>query len=57
MLFLTDVAENRNQRQTTANLIRASKIIEPGDWVLNIHPAGSFYRCVVLYIQHAPFSS
>ena len=44
MLFLTDIEENRNQRISTARLIEACSMIEPSDWVLNMHPSGGFYR-------------
>lgn len=44
MLFLTDSAENRRQRETMGATIKAVGIIEPTDWVVNIHVSGYLYR-------------
>ncbi|KAL8949751.1 MAG: hypothetical protein Q9222_004167 [Ikaeria aurantiellina] len=48
MLFLTNQAENRNQRVAMGELMRACKMVEPWDWVLNLHYSGNFYRSLDL---------
>lgn len=47
MIFLTDSVENQNQRVTMSLVMKACKVIEPSDWILNIHASGHFYRYVV----------
>ncbi|CAG8257932.1 unnamed protein product [Penicillium nalgiovense] len=42
MLFLTDSAENRRQRESIGALIEAVGIVRPTDWILNIHVSGYF---------------
>lgn len=44
MLFLTDSEENFNQRIAMGKLMKACKMVEPSDWVLNLHYSGNFYR-------------
>lgn len=51
MIFLTDSIENQNQRITMSLLMKACKVIEPSDWILNIHASGHFYRYVVRHSQ------
>ncbi|KAA8651451.1 uncharacterized protein ATNIH1004_000334 [Aspergillus tanneri] len=48
MVFATDSGENRQQRATIGALMRAFRVIEPGDWVLSMHVSGSFYRALDL---------
>lgn len=44
MLFLTDAEENQNQRVAITLLMKACKMFEPSDWVLNLHTSGFLYR-------------
>lgn len=46
MLFLTDSAENRRQRESIGALIQALGIVQPTDWILNLHVSGYLYRLV-----------
>lgn len=46
MLFLTDSAENRRQREAIGALIQALGIVQPTDWILNIHVSGYLYRYI-----------
>ncbi|KAE8380410.1 hypothetical protein BDV26DRAFT_279488 [Aspergillus bertholletiae] len=48
MLFLTDSAENKRQRETMGAIIKAVGIIEARDWVVNIHVSGYLYRSLDL---------
>ncbi|KAJ6035659.1 uncharacterized protein N7446_010419 [Penicillium canescens] len=48
MLFLTDSAENRRQRESIGALIEAVGIVQPTDWILNIHVSGYLYRSLDL---------
>ncbi|KAJ6187251.1 hypothetical protein N7519_002159 [Penicillium mononematosum] len=48
MLFLTDSAENRRQRESIGALIEAVGIVQPKDWILNIHVSGYLYRSLDL---------
>ncbi|KAL8942520.1 MAG: hypothetical protein Q9216_001621 [Gyalolechia sp. 2 TL-2023] len=48
MLFLTDQEENVNQRIAMAKLMKTYKMVEPSDWVLNLHYSENFYRSLDL---------
>ncbi|KAJ5836570.1 hypothetical protein N7447_002596 [Penicillium robsamsonii] len=48
MLFLTDSGENRRQRESIGALIKAIGIVQPTDWILNIHVSGYLYRSLDL---------
>ncbi|KAE8377172.1 hypothetical protein BDV26DRAFT_220211 [Aspergillus bertholletiae] len=51
MVFATDSLENRQQRAAIGSLLRACKIVEPGDWVLTMHVSGHFYRALDLMTE------
>ncbi|KAL9039306.1 MAG: hypothetical protein Q9214_004932 [Letrouitia sp. 1 TL-2023] len=51
MVFLTDLEENYQQRVATSFLMRECKMVEPSDWVLNVHPGGNLYRALDLSTQ------
>ncbi|KAF0324433.1 indoleacetate--lysine synthetase [Colletotrichum asianum] len=41
LFFATDALENRRQRACFGHFLKASGVIEPGDWVLTTHCTGS----------------
>ncbi|KAI0390013.1 hypothetical protein F5Y17DRAFT_88996 [Xylariaceae sp. FL0594] len=51
LFFATDTGENRRQRATYGQLLRAAKIVTPGDWVLTVHSAGELYRSLDLVLE------
>lgn len=44
LFFATDVAENRRHRAMFGRFLRATRVIDPSDWVLSTHCAGDLYR-------------
>ena len=51
MLFLTDRDENYNQRVSMGSLMKACNMVEPSDWVLNLHYSGNFYRYALIAFE------
>ncbi|KAL6712900.1 hypothetical protein ACLMJK_009455 [Lecanora helva] len=52
MVFLTDAEENQNQRLAMSQIMKAIKMVDRTDWVLNIHPGGLLYRALDLSTQN-----
>ncbi|KAM0234343.1 hypothetical protein ACHAP5_010109 [Fusarium lateritium] len=48
LFFATDVLENRVHRANFGQFLRATGVVEDGDWVLSTHWAGDLYRSLDL---------
>lgn len=44
LAFLTDLKENRAQREANGHMLRRLNAIEDGDCVLSLHTSGNLYR-------------
>ncbi|KAI0448764.1 hypothetical protein F5B21DRAFT_496565 [Xylaria acuta] len=51
LFFATDADENRRQRATFGQFLRAIGVVTPGDWVLTVHSAGELYRSLDLTLE------
>ncbi|EWC46462.1 hypothetical protein DRE_04405 [Drechslerella stenobrocha 248] len=51
MLFATDAAENRRQRNAAGILARTCGVIKPGDLVMSLHTSGGLYRALDLLTE------
>ncbi|OAA34629.1 hypothetical protein NOR_08387 [Metarhizium rileyi] len=51
LFFATDVQENRKHRAQFGELLRATGIVEHGDWIITTHCAGELYRSLDLMLE------
>ncbi|POR38335.1 Uncharacterized protein TPAR_01456 [Tolypocladium paradoxum] len=51
LFFATDVYENRRHRARFGQFVRATGLVEHGDWVLTTHNAGGLYRSLDLTLE------